>query len=192
LKNKFSDDIYYENSFELLYNVINNNPDIDYVRGRFVIDFKGYGFSFIGPTFYKSNVINHHAHDGSKATKITNLFLKHSLNKIIRVLENNNSLEHIKFHIKDQKIKLCMLTIVCGIFRRDLINENNLRFHNWKTSEDFVFTLEYLTKTKGRALVLNDEILYSYIKNIRDENSLFMTSNFIDLVKGLFYYKKNL
>jgi len=185
-----SDDIYYENSFELLYNAINNSSDIDYARGRFLIDFKGYGLSFIAPTFYKSNTISYHVCDGSKTAKIANLFLKHSLDRIIRILQSKNSLKHIKFHIRDQKIKLCMLSIFCGIFRRDLIIENNLRFHNWKTSEDFIFTLEYLTKTKGRALVLNDEILYSYIKNIQDKGSLFMTSNLVNLPIGLFHYKE--
>ncbi|MDR3291907.1 MAG: glycosyltransferase family 2 protein [Methanobrevibacter sp.] len=185
-----SDDIYHMNSFELLYDAIEDNEDVDYVRGRFLIDFLGYDFKFNVPTFYRSKIISSCISGNPKTgSKITNLFLKHALDKIITTLQDKNDLKYVKFHIKDHKIKLTMLSIVSGIFKRRIIEEYNIRFNEWKTGEDYVFTLEYLIKS-GKLLILIDEIVYTYMKDVYNKNSLFILSNIVYLPIPFFHYKK--
>jgi glycosyltransferase involved in cell wall biosynthesis len=190
-----SDDIYYENGFKLLYDAIINNEDVDYVRGRFEIDFKGYDLKFTCPSFYSSKTVpifkgNPKTRVKSKSNLFFILLIKYIFIILISILNRNNNKKHVKVNIKDQKIKLTMLTIVSGIFKRDVIDKNNIRFHDWKINEDYLFTLEYLTKSSSKILVLNDEIIYNYIKDFQDKSSLYMPSNILNLPKGLIHYKK--
>ena len=90
-----------------------------------------------------------------------------------------NSFPHI-----DDREKWLQATIAKGaltlwnkMFRRSIIEKNNLRFDTTtKKSEDHLFTAEYLANSKGR-IAVTDYPVYHYVFNPMSVSNISMTTN---------------
>lgn len=154
-----SDDYVDLNTYEELYQIATKkNLDAIY-----------YAYENFSPT----GVINGHNEDSNYQYYISPTAIK------------NVILDMIGSKVKDKKDRIFQMSACCALYKREIIKTNNIKFHSEREliSEDLIFNIDFLSKTKR--IAFTPKTFYHYRTNIQ---SLTRTVRLDRIEKNKFFY----
>jgi glycosyltransferase involved in cell wall biosynthesis len=164
-----SDDTYVDDACQLLYDEIKSS-NVDIVFGRYLRINPEHDLIQKSYTPYKDNIFSEYSNDilnPEQMSSIVRFFWKNMIVKLIYGKEKNTANQSIQVNclLNDYTILKILPSIWTRIFRRDIIEKNNIEFPSFISGEDLNFIIEYYFNS-NKILFLNDKVICNHI--VRD------------------------
>ncbi|MDR2873396.1 MAG: glycosyltransferase family 2 protein [Methanobrevibacter sp.] len=166
-----SDDEYKPEAFEKLYNKIQSEK-VDLVIGRIVVDLPDIGYVRKSYSPFEDNLNFENEIKTTESSKLKNFIWKAFLFRFVfGKIKKSKSSEIFTNIFKNPSILTMSGSLMPKIFKRQIIEDKDIKFKDFITGEDFNFLMEYFINSSGNVLLLNNDIIYKQINRLNyDEN----------------------